>query len=169
MPSSLLLRCASFFLFLAPGLFAADPYRVGDKLDAFTVNDQHEKPYTFVPGKVTTVIVSFNMSEGKEANGYFAKKGAAWLPDHKAAFIANIYGMPSVGRFFALPKMKKYPHPILLGDAEKLLERYPVSKGKLTVLSLNDSGNITEIRHLDPEKELDKLFPEAAPAEPAKK
>ena len=161
-----LLRSAFFFLLATAGLLAADPYKVGDTLEPFTVKDQHEKEYKFEAGKVTTVIVSFNMSEGKDANTWFAKQGASYLPDRKAVFIANIHGMPGIGRFFALPKMKKYPHPILLGDSETLLQRYPTAKGKLTVLSLDPAGKITAISHLDPEKEMEKLFP-AAPA-PAK-
>lgn len=163
-----LLRSAFLLLLATASCLAAEIYKVGDTLDAFALKDQHEKDYKFEAGKVTTLIVSFNMSEGKDANTWFAKQGANYLPERKGAFIANIHGMPGVGRFFALPKMKKYPHQILLGDSETLLERYPKEKGKLTVLSLDASARITAIRHLDPEKEMDKLFPAPAPAAPAK-
>ena len=47
------------------------------------------------------------------------------FPVHFLGFIANVYGMPAIGRFFAMPKMKKYPHRIMLADAEGLLDEFP--------------------------------------------
>ena len=80
-------------------------------------------------------------------------------PPAKTGARIFFYGMPGIGRVFAMPKIKKYPHRILLGDDEHLLDRYPEQKGKLTVFDFNPDGTITAIRFLDPEKDLDKLFP----------
>lgn len=136
---------------------AAELYKVGDALEPFTTKDQHEKDYTFAPGP-RLVIVSFEMSEGKAANGFFAEKGAAFLDEQKTVFIANIHGMPAVGRLFAMPKMKRYPHRILLADAETFLERYPHEDKKLTVLRLDAAGVVTAIEFIDPEAGLPALF-----------
>lgn len=144
-------------LFLGASVFAADAYKVGDTLVTFTVKDQHDQPYTFVPGP-RVVLVSFAMGVGKDANGYFAKQPADFLAQHQAVFIANIHGMPGIGRFFALPKMKKYPHRILLGDDEHLLDRYPVQEGKLTVLRLDAAAKITAVEFVDAEKNLPAVF-----------
>jgi hypothetical protein len=137
--------------------FASDLYTIGDTLVPFTTKDQHERDYTFAPGP-RLVIVSFEMSEGKDANGFFAGKGSAFLDQQQAVFIANIYGMPAVGRFFAMPKMKRYPHRILLADAESFLERYPREENKLTVLHLDPAGVVTGIDFIEPEKGLPALF-----------
>ena len=137
--------------------FAAELYKVGDAFTPFTTKDQHEKDYTFAAGP-RLVIVSFEMSEGKAANGFFSGKGAAFLDEQKTVFIANIHGMPAVGRFFALPKMKRYPHRILLADAETFLERYPHEDKKLTVIRLDSAGTITGIKFIDPEKGLPAIF-----------
>ena len=138
----------------------AEPYKPGDVFETIAVKDQHEKDARISPGSGTKhLIVSFSMSTGKDANRYFENKGATWLDENEAVFLANIYGMPGIGRVFAMPKMKKYPHRILLGDDEHLLDRYPEQKGKLTVFDFNPDGTITAIRFLDPEKDLDKLFP----------
>ena len=147
----------------AAALGAADapdaPYEVGDKFAPIAVKDQHDKPAEVSPALGTRhLIVSFTMGTGKDANRYFEAQGAAWLDQHHAVFLANIHGMPGVGRMFALPKMKKYPHRILLGDEAHLLDRYPEQKGKLTVFDFNDDGTIAAIRFLDPETELDQLF-----------
>ncbi len=152
-----LLTAALISLASAASALAAELYKVGDAFAPFTTHDQHEKPYTFAPGP-RLVIVSFEMSEGKSANGFFAAKGATFLDAQKAVFIANIYGMPEIGRFFALPKMKRYPHRILLADAKTFLDRYPKQENKLTVLRLDEAGLVTAIEFIDPEKGLPALF-----------
>ena len=149
--------------FVAPARAAdttasADTYKIGDTFAPFTTKDQHEKDYAFEPGAVRLVVVSFEMSAGKDANAFFAEKGAAFLDEQKTVFIANIYGMPAIGRFFALPKMKRYPHRILLADAETFLARYPYQPGKLTALRLDENARITAIEFADPEKGLPAVF-----------
>jgi hypothetical protein len=136
-------------------------YKVGDAIEAFSVKDQHEKPFAFAPGP-QRLIVSYTMGVGKAANAFFAKQPASFLEDQKTLFLSDIHGMPGVGRVFALPKMKKYPHRILLGDDDHLLDRHPKEKDRLTVFELDPSGKITAIKHIDPEKDLPGLF--AAPA-----
>lgn len=159
----LVLRLSLLFAFATAWLGAAETpaasYKIGDVLPGFTVTDAKENSYTYTPGDLDTLVVSFSMSPGKSVNGYLAQKPADYLEQHRAAFIANIHGMPGIGRFFALPKMKKYPHRILLGDSEELLAKYPSVDGKIAVISLDKKGAITAIRQLDPEKELDQLFP----------
>ena len=151
----------ALLLVALPGATAAragEPYKVGETLAAFTVTDAKGASYAYVPGQLAYLIVSYEMSPGKAVNGYLAKKPVDFLDGHRAAFMANIYGMPAIGRFFALPKMEKYPHRILLADSETLLVRHPVKADRVTVFSLDAKGAITEIRQLDPAKELDQLF-----------
>jgi len=57
--------------------------------------------------------------------------------------------MPGIGRFFALPKMKKYAHPIILGDDEALIARFPQQPGKVTVLALAD-GKLQALTYWTP-------------------
>ncbi len=135
----------------------ADVYRVGDAFEAFATKDQHDKTYAY-EGGARLVIVAFAMSPGKAANSFFEKQPADFLDKHQAVFISNIHGMPGIGRAFALPKMRKYPHRILLADAEHFLDRYPTQEDKLTVLSLDPAGKITAIRFVNPAKELAGVF-----------
>ncbi|MBX3737119.1 MAG: hypothetical protein KF715_10540 [Candidatus Didemnitutus sp.] len=136
---------------------APAPYAVGEKLAAFSTRDQHDKPFNY-EGGARLVIVSFVMGTGKAANAFFERQPADFLAQHHALFIANIHGMPGIARAFALPKMRKYPHRILLADAEDFLVRYPQQDDRLTVLTLDDSGAITAIRFVDPKKDLPALF-----------
>lgn len=153
-------RLLALLLFVVStlGLAAApEKYQPGDPFAAFTTKDQHEKEYTY-PGGARRVIVSFAMGTGKAANAFFEKQPADFLDREKTVFIANIYGMPGIGRAFALPKMKKYPHRILLADAEGFLDRYPAQDDMLTVLDLDEKGAVTQIRFVNPKKDLAALF-----------
>jgi hypothetical protein len=136
---------------------APEKYKVGDAFVAFTTKDQHERTFAY-EGGARLVVVAFEMGAGKAANAFFEQKPADFLAAHRAIFISNIYGMPGIGRAFALPKMKKYPHRILLADAPDFLARYPAEDDRLTVLALDDKGTITAIRHVNPKKDLASVF-----------
>ncbi len=146
-----------FLVLLTAVAAAAAPYRVGDTFERFTTRDQHDKPYTY-EGGARLVIVAFAMSPGKAANAFFEKQPADFLQRHQAVFISNIYGMPGIARTFAMPKMRRYPHRIILADAAHFLDRYPSEEDKLTVLSLDEAGKITALRFVDPAKELAGVF-----------
>lgn len=155
---NLLLR-ASFILgcLLAPALLdAATPYAVGDQFAGLVTKDQHDKPFTYAGG-ARLVVVSFEMDTGKAANGFLEQQGAAFLDRQHTLFIANIHGMPGIARAFALPKMRKYPHRILLADGEDFLARYPSKDNHLTVLQLDGQDKITAIRFV-PKKEAAAAF-----------
>ena len=62
-------------------------------------------------------------------------------------------GMPGIGRVFALPKMRRYPHTIILADEENLLARFPTTEKKATVLKLNAQGQVVSITYWDPKAE----------------
>ena len=128
---------------------AQKTYAKGSKIAAFQAQDQHGKKYVFEKG-TRYLLVSFDMSTGKVANKALHAKGATHLPSKKAVFVANIYGMPKIGRVFALPKMKKYAHRIILGDAKGLLDPFPKQKKKVTVIKLNSRGIVTSISYWSP-------------------
>ncbi|RYD64196.1 MAG: hypothetical protein EOP84_32940 [Verrucomicrobiaceae bacterium] len=84
----------------------ADPYAKGDTVKPFTAKDQHEQAYTFDAKSTRYLLISHDMETGKKANGALTALGKDHLTSKKAVYIANIHGMPGVGRMFALPKMK---------------------------------------------------------------
>ncbi len=131
---------------------AVKTYEKGSKVAEFKSADQHGKAYTFQKG-TRYLMITFDMSTGKKANKVLHEKGAAYLPGKKAVYVANIYGMPGIGRRFALPKMKKYVHPIILADAKGLLDPFPTQKGKVTVLALNTRGVVTAISYWEPKSQ----------------
>lgn len=131
---------------------AVKTYAKGSSITAFKAADQHGKAYVFKKG-TRYLLVSFDMSTGKKANKALHAKGAAYLPGKKAVYVANIYGMPGIGRIFALPKMRKYAHTIILADEENLLAPFPTQEGKVTVLKLSSRGVVSQIFYWDPNQQ----------------
>lgn len=143
-----MIACLAIF---AGGVNAA-PYKVGDEVKPFAAKDQHEKEYKF-DSATRFLLVSFDMETGKKANKVLHSKGAAYLTQKKASYVANIYGMPGIGRMFAFRKMKKYAHRIIYADEKDLMTPYPEQKDKVTVLKLNSKGEILAISYWNPVNE----------------
>lgn len=136
------------FMTMASVLCAAS-LTVGSAFPKMEGMDQHEKAIEIGPG-TQHVVITFTMGMGKKANKYFAEKGASFLEENDLILINDIYGMPAVGRVFALPKMRKYPHRIFLADADGLLKPFPSEDGMATVFDLDDKMKIVAIRFWDP-------------------
>jgi hypothetical protein len=154
MKSNLNSKCISTIAALLLGTLAvrADPYAKGDTVKPFTAKDQHEQAYTFDAKSTRYLLVSHDMETGKTANGALTVLGKDHLASKKAVYIANIHGMPGVGRMFALPKMKKYNHRIILGDDAALIANFPAQQGKVTVLEL-EGGKVRSVQYWDPATE----------------
>lgn len=130
----------------------AEPYAKGDTVKPFTAKDQHEQAYAFDAKSTRYLLVSHDMDTGKKANGALTVLGKDHLASKKTVYIANIHGMPGIGRAFALPKMKKYEHRIILADDAALIASFPEQKGKVTVLGL-ENGKVRSVQYWDPATE----------------
>ena len=139
--------CAVFGLSLQAGQLT-----VGDAVPAFSAKDQFGKDFKFAAG-LHFLLVGFEISAGKEANLKLADLGPGWLEKHGAVYVLDIHTMPGIARVFALPKMRKYPHRIMLADTESLLAPFPRQPERITVLVLTTDGKIKEIRYWQPAKE----------------
>ncbi len=150
-----LITILSVFLtvsFFSTASAIAQPYETGQTVETFTAADQHGTAFTLKPAETHYLLVSHDMTTGKKANAALTALGKDHLPGKKAVYIANIHGMPGIGRFFAIPKMKKYAHQIILGDDANLIAKFPQQEGKVTVLKLA-SGRIQSISYWTPESE----------------
>lgn len=134
---------------LGSALSLAAPYSTGQKVESFNAKDQHEQAFTLKPADTRFLLVSHDMETGKKANAALTALGKDYLPGKKAVYVANIHGMPGIGRMFALPKMKKYSHRIILGDDANLIAKFPAETGKVTVLALDD-GKVQSIKYWTP-------------------
>lgn len=134
---------------LSLSLAFAAPYEKGQSIASFQAKDQFENAFTFKPAETKFLLVSHDMETGKKANAVLSPLGKEFLGSKKAVYMANIFGMPGIGRMFAMPKMKKYNHTIILADDAALIARFPMQAGKVTVLALSD-GKVTSIAYWTP-------------------
>lgn len=139
-------------LLLGSPALGAESLNTGDPFPPFTAQDQHGVPFNFEPG-IQTVLIAFEMGSSKAANRVLAELPEDYLDEHSAVYVSNIHGMPGIGRRFALPKMRKYPHRIVLADEENLLAPFPHRKGLVTVLELDDAGMIQSVGYWNPGEE----------------
>lgn len=144
-----LLSLAVTLTVLVPLVVAADLLKPGAVVPALEAMDQHEQPFK-LGDDAAWLLISFDMGTGKAANRFFEGKGAPFLSEHKAVYVANIHGMPGVGRMFALPKMRKYPHRIVLADDEHLLDPFPREEDRVTVIKLGPGRVVESIEFWDP-------------------
>jgi hypothetical protein len=72
------------------------------------------------------------------------------LEKHQAVYVMDIHAMPGVARFFALPKMRKYPQRIVLVETAGTLAWVPTQPGRVTVLELTPAGRIQKISYWNP-------------------
>jgi len=121
----------------------------GDALPPIAVKDQHKVDVSLEPG-VQYLLVSFDMPAGKAANKFLEEQGADFLSQNKAVFLSNIFGMPWVGRKFALSKMRDYPHRILIANDEHLLDDFPKKESQITVFELDETLQIIAVEFWDP-------------------
>lgn len=151
MKTNLISKCSALIL---ATLFAvipatAAPYEKGSKMEAFSAKDQHGAAFEFKPAELKYLLVSHDMETGKQANAVLTTLGKDYLSNKKAVYLANIHGMPGVGRMFAIPKMKKYAHRIILGDDEKLIAKFPMQAGKVTVIGIS-GGKVKSLSYWTP-------------------
>jgi len=128
---------------------------VNEKISNFSLTNQFDEKKT-IDEKVQIIIVSFEKGTGKEVNEFLEEKNPDFLKNHNAVFIANISGMPMfITKMFALPKMRKYKHEILLIYDEKE-NRFKAKEGMSTLYRL-ENGVIKSIEFIR-KNDLEKVF-----------
>ena len=143
-----------FVLFIS--LMRADYLDVGssvEKLNKF----EYENPNGVrlkIPKETKLFIVSFEKDTGVFVNDYQKIKNPDYLDKNSAVFIADINKMPSIiTKMFALPKLRKYKHPIYINYDENF-EKVVPSKEDMTTLIFVKESKIQKISYISEQKEL---------------
>jgi hypothetical protein len=134
-----------FSLALLVATLMANDFGLGEEISSFTLADQFEKDH----------IVSFEKDTGADMNEFLNTKNPKYLEERNAVFIANISKMPGIiTKLFAMPKMKKYKHTILLINDEED-KRFAQEEEKITVYKLKN-GVIEKINFVSSAQEVAK-------------
>ncbi len=142
--------------FLGAALMAA-PYKVGQSVMPLNLADQFGKKVV-LKAMPKTLIMAFEKGTGATVNDYLAAQGKGYLAKHKAAFVADISQMPNfITETFALPKMRKYPHTVLLIRDEEQGLNFPGEDGKITVMKFR--GNfLTKVEFVETAEQVKKAI-----------
>ncbi len=125
---------------------------VGDPVPMISAKDQFGTNFILTTNLQYLLIVK-EMGCAKSTNHKLADQGAGFLEKHDAAYLMDIHTMPGIARFFAFPKMRKYPERIVLIDTAETLARFPVQEGEVTVLTLTPELRIKKISYWNPDSD----------------
>jgi len=143
-------------LLVAVSVWAA-PYTVGQSVILPDLNDQFGKRVTLT-SMPKTLIMAFEKGTAATVNEYLAVQENGYLSKNKAAFVADISQMPKfIAETFALPKMRHYPHTILLLQDEEEGLKFPYQEEKITVMKFRDNI-LTAIEFISTAEELKKAI-----------
>ncbi|AXX88501.1 hypothetical protein AMRN_2809 [Malaciobacter marinus] len=145
-----------FLLIFSLIIFAySEELSINDEISSFSLANQFNQKKT-IDSNINILIVSFEKNTGKEVNEFLEEKNPNFLENHNAVFIANISGMPMfITKMFALPKMRKYKHEILLIYDERE-NRFKAKEGMSTLYRL-ENGVIKSIEFIR-KNDLEKVF-----------
>jgi len=122
----------------------AAPAATLSELQTLSLEDAFEKKVS-IPNGTKRIIVSFDKKGNALMSEYLNEQPKGFLDTHNAVYIGDIHKMPAIITYmFARPKMKKYNFTIFLYQGEDLASFVPYEEEKVTVLIVDESGNITE-------------------------
>lgn len=111
-----------------------------------------------IPKDVKLVIISHEKGTGVLVNEYLEAKNEDYLQKNHVVFIADINKMPSlITKMVALPKLRKYKHPIYINYDERFEEIVPSKENMVTLLYVENSI-IKNISYISTKEELKKAI-----------
>lgn len=111
-----------------------------------------------VPNKTKIIVVAFEKETGKLVNEYLKSKDPFYMPNLHAVYIADISKMPTIiTNMFALPKLRKYKHPIYLHFDDEFQDFLPHKDEKITIIRIQDK-KVLSINYVTTVKELQKAI-----------
>jgi hypothetical protein len=131
----------------------ADVYRTGDSLVGFSAPDQHGETVTFKAGDAKFILFDTPGESGESQQ----PKDPDWFAKNRALLVVNISELSMIKRKIARSRMKAKPFRMVVLDEKDKAERFPLQKGKFTVLMLDDKGSITDVKFAAPGRELQEL------------
>lgn len=119
---------------LLPFLLSAQMLQVGERINAVTLNSQHEHKTLLMQDGVW--VIGWDKETTKVANIYFEKHGMK----QSEQLLIDVSQVPSgILNLFILPRMRGYKHEILLAHDELYNQTLPYKENAVTVLRLKDA------------------------------
>lgn len=148
------------FLTLFASILNAQMLKEGSSIDEFN-KYEYKTPYDKkikVEKNTKLILISFEKDVSAMVNEYLATKEKWFLTNRDAVFISDINKMPSIiTKMFALPKLKKYKHPMYLHYEDEFEKIIPKKDEAVTLIRLKE-GKVESISYIRTEQELEKVF-----------
>ena len=144
----------ALLLFVATTASAAE-VGIDSRLPPFELPDQFGRNHV-IKEMPKVLILTFEKSTGAMVNQYLTRQEENYLPSQNALFIADIARMPTpITLLFALPKMRRYEHTILLAYDRAFQESFPRKKGHATIIHFGQTQAIEAITFVQDDRELE--------------
>ncbi|CAM3126279.1 hypothetical protein [Moritella viscosa] len=145
-----------FVLLLLLAANFAHAFNIGDAIPRFEITDQFDQVHT-IKADTQNIIVAGDKDTSSIIRDFLLAQDKGFLAAHQAYYVADISGMPSlISKFFALPKMRKYPFSILLLD-DSNKDKFSKKEDHITIYTVSE-GKISEIKYIKTATELAAVF-----------
>lgn len=137
----------ALFAATAAGSAAAlEPWSVGERIEAFSLEDQHGTTRR-VDEETRLVLFSRDMDGGGILERALREAPEGFLQSRGAVYVADLHRMPAlVTRLVALPRLRRRPYPMLLDREGATTARLPGAEGRATLIFLEDL-RVTRVLH----------------------
>jgi len=147
-------RYITLYLLLFSTILFAE-FSVGDTLPNIILDNQFKKQHQVIR-KDKLLILTFEKDIADKVKQYLEIQSKDFLEKKHAKYISDISKMPSfITTWIALPKMKKYPFPIML-IYDDYGKNFSQKKGYITVYRIN-KNKVVSIEFIAPD-ELSSIF-----------
>ena len=134
----------------------------GEAFPALALPDQHGESME-IGDDTEIVLFAADKPASDLLNGFLKDQVDDFLISRKAAYIADISGMPGlISRMIALPRMRERPYPILLAEDSAQAGFIPSREGAVTVVRLA-TRRVNAVAFAADRASLTKLLPPRRP------
>jgi hypothetical protein len=139
-------------------LAQAAPLETGAPWPALNLADQHDKPVTLDPARLTVVVFAAERKPGDWAQEVIELAHKEAIAAGRLALILDVSRMPSlITSMFAMPAFRARPFPILVAREAAPVADLPKREGAVTVLRLA-GGKVAAIEYAGDAAALEALL-----------
>ncbi len=132
---------------------------VGEKIKAFTLKTQHDKPMS-IGDKTKMIIFVFAKGSGHTVKQFLDKQLADYLSKRDIVFVADVSPMPSlIRKYLAMPDLRSRKYPIMLIYDEKFAEKFKNDEKSDDIMIVYlDNLTVKKIKYIKTAEELKKII-----------
>lgn len=145
-------------LFFSLTVFANGQALIGKELVLPKLANQFDQ-HTALSNETKWVVFSHDKASSKIVKAAFEKHTNSTLKAANIQYYADISGMPGfISRFVAIPRMKKLPYSVVMGQEDDELAHLPKEEDKVSLIQVENGKVVQVIIAEDAQKILATVF-----------